>query len=414
MNEKSAHSIAYQRHQQLLTTLEQLLNLQITDIDATLDQAAQILAEILAADKIDIFFYEPANNTLLARGNSDTPMSKRQQAIGLDRLPLANGGRVVETFQTGKTYLTGHADQDEGELPGLKSGLGVVSEIIVTFQVQQHQHGVLAALSSKPDFFSSDDARFLEAVANWLGTIIAHAQLLDQTKQEAMEQGQRMAAEDLITIVAHDLNNYLTPLSSRIDLITRRAKREQQDKYLHDAIEIKYTLSRLEKIINDLLDVARLRQNIFSIQPQVFDFIELAQAVMRAFSSSPIIISEQIPDEIIISGDRDRIHQVIENLLSNAIKHALPSTPIEVNLYTQERENNNQVVLIVENQSSTIPTNLLDALKQPFVKKSDSSGLGLGLYLANGIAQAHQGQLQLKSIAGSKVQAILTLPVEDR
>src|SRR5438105_3362464 len=105
-----------QRQDRLLTILEGLLELPATEVKATLDQATSLIAEVLAADKVDAFFHDPASDTLVALGTSDTPMGRQQRAIGMDRLPLANGGRTVEVFLMGTSYLSGHVDRDPEEL----------------------------------------------------------------------------------------------------------------------------------------------------------------------------------------------------------------------------------------------------------------------------------------------------------
>ena len=94
----------------LLSTLERLLELDATELRPTLNQASQLVTETLNADKVDAFLYEAATESLVALGTSDTPMRRHQQAIVMDRLPLANGGRSVEVFRTGRCYLSGQVD----------------------------------------------------------------------------------------------------------------------------------------------------------------------------------------------------------------------------------------------------------------------------------------------------------------
>ena len=106
-----------------MTTLERLLELPTTDVNSTLNQAAQLVAEVLAAEKVDAFLHNSLTDTLVAIGTNDTPMGKRQQAVGMDRLFLGDGGRLVKVFLTGVPYLTGHADQDSEELVGVKVGV---------------------------------------------------------------------------------------------------------------------------------------------------------------------------------------------------------------------------------------------------------------------------------------------------
>src|SRR2546430_17067063 len=142
-----------QRQDRLLTTLEGLLELSATEVKVTLDQATSLIAEVLAADKVDLFFHDPASSILVALGTSHTPMGRKQRAIALDRLPLANGGRTVEVFLTGTSYLTHHADPDPEELTGEKVGLDVKSEIAAAFEGKTISRGEVLAVSRTPDIF---------------------------------------------------------------------------------------------------------------------------------------------------------------------------------------------------------------------------------------------------------------------
>lgn len=404
---------AVQRQDRLLTTLERLLELPATEVTTTLNQTAQLVAEVLATDKVDVFFHDPTTETLVALGCSDTPLGRRQRAIGMDRQPLANGGRTVETFLTGVSYLTGHADQDPDELVGLKVGLGVVSEIATVFQVQQQHRGVLVAVSAMPDFFSPQDLRFLEAVGRWIGIVVDRAELVERMRQEAVEQGRRLAAEELLTIMAHDLRNYLTPLKGRLELLERRARREGHEQDLRDAEAMEHTLSLLGRVISDLLDVARLNQGIFAITPQPLNLVDLIQEVVGAFRTAETPIHVHTPAEVILSADPDRLRQVLENLVANAVNYAPKQTPISIKVTAERQTDGGWVLLTVSNQGPGIPAEQRATLFQPFVAGAQSRGLGLGLYLANRIAQAHHGTLTVASSAGQGVSITLALPVEE-
>jgi signal transduction histidine kinase len=403
---------AHQRQDRLLNTLERLLELPATEVDTTLNRAAQLVADVLSADKVDIFFYDPTNETLVSLGISDTPMGRHQQAIGMDRLPIANGGRIVEVFLHGTAYFTGHADQDPDELVGIKGRLGVISEMATVFQVRTKHRGVLVAASATPEFFSQQDLHFLEAVARWMGIMIDRAELVEQVRQDAVAQGRRLAAEELLTVMAHDLRNYLTPLKGRLSLLERRALREGREQDMRDARASSHTLGLLEHVISDLLDVARLNQGLFTITPQPMNLVDLIQEVIAAFRTAETSIDAQAPEEVILCADPDRLRQVIENLLANAVKYAPKNTPISVDIHTEQRAESGWVLLSIYNQGPGLPAESLDALFQPFVTSSQSIGLGLGLYLAKKIAEAHAGTLTIASPQGKGVQVILSLPLE--
>jgi DNA-binding CsgD family transcriptional regulator len=181
----------------LLTTLQRLLLITAPELRPALDQASTLISETIGADKSDVFLYEAASTSLVALGTSDTPMGHRQQELGLDRVPLANGGPPVTVFQTGTPYLTGHADQDPDQPPGVLDGLGVRSQIDVALVVNGERRGVLAVVSAKPERFSDRDLRFLEAVAGWVGLVTHRAELFESQTQEVFERGRRDAGEEV-------------------------------------------------------------------------------------------------------------------------------------------------------------------------------------------------------------------------
>jgi two-component system, OmpR family, sensor kinase len=185
----------------LLGILEHLLGLEILDLKAALDQAASAIASAFQADKVDVFLHEPDADLLVAVGMADTPMARREQELGLDRLPAASGGSTWRVFQTGQSFLTGHAEQDPDELPGLVQELGVRSNMGAAIEVNGHRRGVLLVASRRPEQFSVDDLRFLEAVAYWVGLGTARAALLERIAAEAAEAAYRLAAEQTVEVL---------------------------------------------------------------------------------------------------------------------------------------------------------------------------------------------------------------------
>lgn len=401
------------RQERQLAALEGLLELSATDLTMTLKQATSLIAEVLSADKVDIFFHDPTNETLVALGTSDTPMGRKQHKIGLNILPLANGGRTVEVFLSGESFISHHAEQDAEELVGLKVGLGVKSTIATVFEVERLHRGVLIATSASPEFFSEQDLRFLEAIARWIGIVIHRVELVERMKHEAVEQGRRLAAEELLTILAHDLRNYLTPLRGRIDMLALRAQRDEREQDTRDIEAVHHTLGLLERVIADLLDVARLNQGIFDITTHSMNLVELIQEVAQAFSTVEKPIQVHAPAKVIFSADAERLRQLLENVLANAVKYAPKQTPITVELRSEQRMDGAWVILTVSNEGPGLPAGLLTTIFKPFVAGSQSTGLGLGLYLANRIASAHNGTLTIDSPADQGVRVTLALPVED-
>jgi DNA-binding CsgD family transcriptional regulator len=181
----------------LLTTLQRLLLIDAPELRPALNQASTLIGEAVGAEKTDVFLYEAVTNSLVALGTSDTPMGHRQQELGLDRLPLANGSAPVMVFQTGAPYATGHADQDPDQPRGVIDGLGIRSQIDVALVVNGDRRGVLGAMTAAPDHFSDRDLRFLEAVAGWIGLVTHRAELFEAQFRESFERGRLEAGEEL-------------------------------------------------------------------------------------------------------------------------------------------------------------------------------------------------------------------------
>src|SRR3954447_8059726 len=412
MSKRRDPSRAGGEHDRLLVTLERLLAIEATEFGGALSQAASLVAEALGAEKVDAFILDPAVSTLVAVGVSDTPLGQRQVALGLNRLPLANGGRVVEIFESGTSYRTGRAERDARELVGIKQALGVRSTIGTLLRVDGAARGVLQASSTRPNAFAGRDLQFLEAVARWVGMVAHRAELVERIAAEAIERGRRRVAEELITVLAHDLRNYLTPLKGRIDLIRRRALRDGRQDFVADAEEMSLTLARLQRLIADLLDVGRLEQGIFAVDPQPIDLVALVQDAAARFRAEQTEICVEAPVQLVLSADPDRIDQALENLLANALKRSPEGAPVAVTAAEEQRETGRWAVVTVSDQGPGIPPEMLPRLFTRFAAGPGSTGLGLGLYLASNIAAAHDGTLKVDSTPGKGARFELALPVE--
>jgi DNA-binding CsgD family transcriptional regulator len=185
----------------LLWTLERLLALEATEVAPAMQQAAQELAAVLAADKVDVFVHDPGASALVAIGTSDTPMGRLERQLGLDRLPIGRGGRVVQVFRTGEAYLSRYADQDRLELSGIVEHLGVRSAMFAPLHLTGERRGVLLASSAQPACFDEEDLAFLKAVAQWIGLVADRAARVELLTQQAAEAGYRTAAQQLLHVL---------------------------------------------------------------------------------------------------------------------------------------------------------------------------------------------------------------------
>ncbi len=394
-----------------LWTLEHLLGIEVAGLEDALAEASDLIAVALQADKVDAFLYYPEIDTLVAAGTSNTPMGHRQHALGLDRLPLSNGGSYANVLTSGENYLTGHSEDDPDELPGIVHALGVRSTIATPLVVSGERRGVLSVVSATPEFFDEGDLRFLRAASRWLGLVAGRAETVERITDAAAERARQVASQELITVLAHDLRNYLTPIKLRIDLMRRKAQREGRTADIADISDASNAIQRLDGLIGELLDVERLEQGAFSVDLDLIDLSEVVCETVALQRVQVIEIDIDAPDDMMICGDRSRLQQLLENLLSNAVKYAPPETRVEVSVQRQQQDDGAWAVVMVRDSGPGIPPELLPKLFQRFSPGPNSSGLGLGLYIASRIAAAHRGTLNADSIPGQGATFRLVIPL---
>ena len=159
------------REERILALLRRLQRLNAPTLRAGLTYVAQLLSEVFAADKVDVFVLDEHAGALVAFGVSPTPMGHKERALGLDRLRLAAGGRAVSVFMSKAPYQCGHVDQDPEELQAIRVGLGVRSTVAVPVALLDQPLGVLMMTSAEPERFSTRDTELLAFVAHWLSLI---------------------------------------------------------------------------------------------------------------------------------------------------------------------------------------------------------------------------------------------------
>lgn len=409
------HLAADGDNRRLLATLEQLLRIQATEVKSTLGQIATLIHRALNADKIDVFVLEPSSETLVAMGVSATPLAQRQVQIGMDRQPLVNGGRSVQCFVTGKSFITGHTETDPEEVIGIRDGLGIRSSLIVPLDVNSERRGVISATSLQPEHFTADDLVFLEAVSHWVGMVTHRAELVEQIAQEVAEQARRQAAEDLITTLAHDLRTPLVPVRGYLGMIVKEAEAADAPASISMyARRAQHNVDRLVRMIANLLDATRLDQDLFSITPEVLDLADVAREVAEALSTPAKPIELRLPETLVLEADAARIRQVLENLVSNAQRYSPEGVAVLIEGVREQREDRLWAVLTVQDMGPGITPDLLPRIFTRYSSGEKGGALGLGLYLARGIAEAHNGTLNVESEPGKGASFTLALPFPGR
>jgi two-component system, OmpR family, sensor kinase len=395
-----------------LEVLEQLLQLPGGDLKATLSHVSDVIARISGSDKVDAFLHDPGRDCLVAVGSSTQPLSMLQRQLGLDVLQISNGGRVVYVFKTGQSFLNGRVDEDEAELPGIKDGLKIKSKLGVPLVIGNERRGMMMLASLSHDFFTEEDASFMETVAPWIGLVAHRAELATEIARNATEQGRRAGAEELITVLAHDLRNYIAPINMRLNVLRMRAEQHRRDDELRDIDLLGRSIDRLGELVTDILDVSRIDQGVFQINPRRIELAGLVHEIVGAFQSAQheLKITVQQGDEIHVSGDAARLRQCLENVIANAIQKS-PVTGA-INIFVRKRLQGPQRMAVVEviDEGPGIPAEEIAHLFDRFYT-GRAGGLGLGLYLAKRIARVHGGDLTADSEPGKGARFSLSLPL---
>ncbi len=435
----------------LLATLQRLLAIEATATTDALAQAADHVAAALGVEKIDAFLHDPARGALVALGVSDTPLGQRERAIGMDVLPLDEGGRTVEVFRTGRPYRTGCADRDPLELPGFTDptvGLGIRSMLIAPFDVGGARRGVLAADSPRPDAFSADDLRFLEAVAHWVGIVVHRAELAARLTRAAAERAGHAAAEaerarlldreraaraaaeaavrlrnDFLTVAAHDLRTPLTNTLGRLQLIGARLQRADGGALDPDWLRGQLASAvastrRLLGTVNELSDMARLQAGeALELDRAPVDLGALVRATVedvavvggsQGLAAAPIEIDAP-GAPVIVEGDEGRLRRVLQNVVGNAVKYSPAGAPVRVEV----RRRDGLAVVAVRDQGVGIPTAELPRIFERYYRASTARGIagsGIGLSGARAIVMQHGGTITLESTVGAGTTVTVTLP----
>lgn len=215
--------------------------------------------------------------------------------------------------------------------------------------------------------------------------------------------------EEWSAVVAHDLRQ---PAAS-IRLATESLARAEHDPSRQRMLErIRKASDRLERMINDLLDVSRIESGRLAVRAASVDLRPLVSEVVAQQPGVEGRCRVEIdPDAERAWVDGERFVQVLSNLVTNAAKYGDPGTPVEVCVALVE----GKVQVTVTNEGPGISQDEIPKLFSRFARTraaqgSGVPGLGLGLYICRGVVEAHGGRLWVDSVPGEKTHFHFTLP----
>ncbi|HEY7908844.1 MAG TPA: GAF domain-containing protein [Thermomicrobiales bacterium] len=217
--------------------------------------------------------------------------------------------------------------------------------------------------------------------------------------------------QDFIAMVAHDLKNPLTTMKGYAQLLQRRGAYSERN-----VATIVSQANRLERLIDDLRDVARIDAGQLALDRAPVDLAALVRTNVeesRALSEAHTIDLETPDEPVIGAWDAGRLAQVIENLLSNAVKYSPDGGAIHVCVTANEHE----AQLVVIDEGIGIPPEALARVFERFYRSdtgvaANRKGLGLGLYISKALVEAHGGTIAVEPLSPTGSAFSVTLPRE--
>jgi signal transduction histidine kinase len=225
--------------------------------------------------------------------------------------------------------------------------------------------------------------------------------------------------DDVLATVSHDLKTPLTAVRGTSELLARRVRRQPQDaetdRVLEGLARIQAAATRMERMMNELLDAARLQTGEpLVLEREPVDLVPLvreALAEQQAANERHSLRLETEVDELIGDWDGPRLRRVLDNLLSNAIKYSPTGGEIVVELAAD----GGCAVLQVRDQGLGIPAEDLPHIFERFRRARNAVeivGTGLGLSGARQLVEQHGGSIEAESQEGAGSTFTVRLPLE--
>src|SRR5215470_14547075 len=317
-------------------------------------------------------------------GGADTP------AAVLEHLTATRGGRAELLEQAGQRWVrvavSGTAPPDAATIrvearPGL--------ELVISAQSRQVT------------------ARLLDGFAAQTAAALDRDRLRTQAAQaEALAEGNRMRTA-LLAAVSHDLRTPLASIKASVSSLRQTDVRWSPEDQADLLANIEQNADRLDALVGNLLDMSRLQTGSLAPFLRAIAVDEVAPVALRGLDDADqlrIVVPDDLP---LVRADPGLLERVLANLFSNALRHSPPDLPPVL----LAREDGDRVVLEVVDHGTGVPGDLKERIFEPFLRLDErSSGVGLGLAVAKGFAEAMGGTIIAVDTPGGGLTVRVTLP----
>jgi signal transduction histidine kinase len=209
--------------------------------------------------------------------------------------------------------------------------------------------------------------------------------------------------------VSHELRTPLTAIRGHVSALLEGVV-EDPELRTHSLEIVEAEAQRLERLVGDILDLAKLEAHRFTVTREEVDMETLLDRAYETFTEEArrrsIEYGREVHARPVINSDGDRVLQIVDNLLSNAFK----VTPDGGRIQLELAQENGKVLVAVEDTGPGIAADERDRVFRPFVSGDAAGGTGLGLAIAKELSNALGGRIDLRSELGRGSRFELVLP----
>ena len=213
--------------------------------------------------------------------------------------------------------------------------------------------------------------------------------------------------------VSHDLRTPMTTISGFVDgILDGTIPKDKQEYYLRI---ISSEVKRLSRLVKALLDISRIQAGERKFKPEYFDICEMARQILISFEqmidNKHLEVEFDIDkDSMVAYADVDAIHQVFYNICDNAVKFSREGGLLRVSVKSIEKK----IHVFVYNEGSGIPEEDIPYVFERFYKTDksrslDRTGVGLGLFIARSVIEAHGEKIEVRSVQNEYCEFEFTL-----
>jgi signal transduction histidine kinase len=328
---------------------------------------------------------------------------------------LPAGALVEEVLRTGETVyrrdMRDHLYPEEVTL----TAIGLRSRIAAPLLLGERPIGMLAILRRKPRAFDDDEVELATLLGRLLASGVQNIRAYESERATVAELRRLSALRaDFVSLVSHELRSPMAAVIGAARTLEERWRELTASQRTAFLALIADETNRLAALIGDVLDTSRIEAGTFSYRFGDVDVAELVRDTVAGFAlhqeevNVVAHVDRQVPK---VSGDRERLRQVLQNLLENAVKYSRSGEDVDVRAWAE----NGRVLVSVEDTGPGIPREQHALIFERFGRANvglGKPGTGLGLFIARSIAEAHGGRLTVDSAPGDGATFILELPAE--